>query len=341
MTRNYDLFGIGNALLDTEYQVPEEFLTRNKVLKGRMTLIDSVRRSALINSVDGTPDDVSAGGSVANAIYAAQGFGCRNFFAGVVADDTVGMAFINEMTDAGIDVLPPRVTERGDSGQCLIFITPDGERSMNTSIGVADSFKSNELPIPKIQSAKLVYIEGYLAGSTTGRDAARAVIKYARDAGVRTCLTLADVSIVQNFKNALEYIVAPELDVVFCNVEEALAWCNVDSVEATFGPMLSIARLCVITLSELGCIVIERGQSPLQVKGFPQSPLDSNGAGDMFAGAYLTGVIKQWDNYRCAQFANFAAAKLVTQIGARLNSLTEYRELRRAFHDYSRKKGIS
>ncbi|MXW07038.1 MAG: hypothetical protein F4Z87_02730 [Gammaproteobacteria bacterium] len=122
MTKDYQLFGIGNALLDTEYQVSEEFLTHNNVLKGRMTLIDSARRSALINSVDGMPDDVSAGGSVANAIYAAQGFGCRNFFAGVVADDNIGMAFINEFTDAGIDTLPPRTTARGDSGQCLILL---------------------------------------------------------------------------------------------------------------------------------------------------------------------------------------------------------------------------
>ncbi len=301
-----------------------------------MTLIDSARRSALINSVDGTPDDVSAGGSVANAIYAAQGFGCQNFFAGVVADDNVGMAFINELTDAGIDTLPPRKTARGDSGQCLIFITPDGERSMNTSIGIADSFELSELPIPTIQSAELVYVEGYLASSRAGRDAARNVINHARDAGVRTCMTLADVSIVQNFKSALEYIVAPELDFLFCNVEEALEWCDVNSVEGTYDPLLSIARLCVITLSEAGCIVIEREHSPMRVLGFPHSPLDSNGAGDMFAGAYLTGVINEWDNYRCAQFANFAAAKIVTQIGARLNSLTGYRELWRAFHDGSR-----
>lgn len=336
MTKDYHLFGIGNALLDTEYQVPEEFLTRNDVLKGRMTLIDSARRSELINSVSGTPDDVSAGGSVANAIYAAQGFGCRNFFAGVVANDDVGIAFIQELRDVGIDTLLPRPTVQGDSGQCLIFVTPDGERSMNTSIGIADSFELGELPSPNIQSSKLVYVEGYLASSRAGREAARTVINRARDSGVRTCLTLADVSIVQNFKSALEYIVAPELDLVFCNVEEALAWCNVDNVEATYGPMLSIARLCVITLSEAGCIVIERGKSPLRVMGFRQAPLDSNGAGDMFAGAYLTGVVNGWDNERCAQFANFAASKIVTQIGARLNSITAYGELWHAFHDYSK-----
>lgn len=336
MIRDYHLFGIGNALLDTEYQVQDEFLVHNKVAKGRMTLINSARRSTLVNAVGGIPDDVRAGGSVANAIYAAQGFGCRNFFAGVVADDDVGRGFIKELTNAGIDTVPPRVTKQDDSGQCLIFITPDGERSMNTSIGIADSFNSSELPIPHIESSKLVYVEGYLASSTTGRDAARTVINNARDAGVRTCITLADVSIVQNFKSALEYIVAPELDFVFCNVEEAVAWCNVNSVEATYEPMLAIARHCVITLSEAGCIVIERGQSPLHVKGFPQSPLDSNGAGDMFAGAYLTGVINEWDNIRCAQFANFAASKIVTQIGARLNSQLEYRELWQTFHKVSR-----
>ena len=336
MTRDYHLFGIGNALLDTEYHVPEEFLSQNRVLKGRMTLINSVRRSELINSVSGRPEDVSAGGSVANAIYAAQGFGCRNFFAGVVANDDVGTTFIQELTTVGIDTLPPRSSADGDSGQCLIFVTPDGERSMNTSIGIADSFELSDLPTQDIQSAEIVYVEGYLASSRAGRDAARVVMNRARDAGVRTCLTLADVSIVKNFKSALEHIVAPEIDLVFCNVEEALAWSNVDDVEATYAPMLSFAQLCVITLSEAGCIIVERGRSPVRVLGFPQSPLDSNGAGDMFAGAYLTGVVNGWDNKRCARFANFAASKVVTQFGARLNSMTAYRELWRAFHAASK-----
>ena len=331
MTKDYHIFGIGNALLDTEYQVQEDFLTLNQVPKGRMTLIDSARRSELIDATSGASYSIGAGGSVANAIYAAQGYGCENFFAGVVSKDEVGNAFINELTNAGIDTLPPQNTEQGPSGQCLIFVTPDGERSMNTSIGVADSFHLCDLPVSKIRRAEIVFVEGYLASSPSGCNAARTVIRIAQDAGVRTSMSLADVSIVNHFKNSIEKILAPELDVLFCNLDEALAWCNVTTAEATYESMLSLASLCVITLSESGCIVLGREQTPMRVSGFPQPPIDSNGAGDMFAGAFLTGLVQNWDNYRCARFANFAASKVVTQFGARLNSITAYHDLLHSF----------
>ena len=301
-----------------------------------MTLIDSARRNALITATDRKPSSVGAGGSVANSIYAAQGFGCQNYFAGVVRSDEVGIEFIEELTKAGIDTLPPQETELGKSGQCLIYVTPDGERSMNTNIGIADSFQLCEIPITAIHSAEIAYIEGYLASSTTGRDAARTVIQHARDAGVRTCLTLADVSIVQNHRSSLEYIFVPELDILFCNIDEALAWCNVSTVEATYEHMLAMARLCVITLSDAGCVVLRRSQPPLLVPGFPRRPIDLNGAGDMFAGAFLNGLLNNWDSFRCARFANFAASRIITQYGARLHRLACYQELWDTFHHESK-----
>lgn len=341
MTKDYHLFGIGNALLDTEYLIPEEFLITNHVPKGRMTLIDSARRNALINAMGGKPFNVGAGGSVANSMYAAQGFGCRNYFAGVVQEDEVGIAFVDELTQAGIDTLPPRVTEEGKSGQCLIFITPDGQRSMNTSIGIADSFHLCDLPLTAVRSAEIVFVEGYLASSPSGRNAARTVVQSARLAGVQTSMTLADVSIIQNFKSSIEYIIGPELDILFCNKEEALAWCNVSTVEASYDTMLAVARLCVITMSENGCIVLQRGQPPVHVPGVPQTPLDSNGAGDMFAGAFLTGKVHNWDSLNCAHFANSAASTIVTQYGARMHTLADYDELWHSFHRESRSKGTS
>lgn len=336
MNRDYHLFGIGNALLDTEYRVTEEFLTANHVRKGRMTLIDSTRRNALLDATTGKPFNVGAGGSVANSIYAAQGFGCRNYFAGIVQQDEVGIAFIDDLTHAGIDTLPPRVTEKGESGQCLIYVTTDGERSMNTSIGIADSFDLCELPLAEIHSSEIVFVEGYLASSPTACDAARTVVQTARKAGAKTSMTLADVSIIQNFKSALENILVPELDILFCNINEALAWCNVETAEATYETMLSLAHVCVITLSESGCIVLERGEIPIRVSGYPQSPLDSNGAGDMFAGAFLTGIVNNLGYYKCARFANFAASKIVMQYGARLKKLSNYSELWNSFHQDSR-----
>ena len=334
MTQSYHLFGIGNALLDTEFRVSEEFLSVHQIPKGRMTLIDLSRRNALNRATTSTPFSIGAGGSVANSIYAAQGFGCSNYFAGVVLADEVGNTFMDEFVNAGIDMLPPQDIEPGVSGQCLIFVTPDGERSMNTHIGVADSFNLSDTPESEIQNSQIAYIEGYLASSQTGRNAARAVIENARSKNVRTCMTLADVSIVQRFRDALEYICEPQLDILFCNIEEALAWCNVSTIEATYDPMLNLANLCVITLAEAGCLVLSRTESPIRVPGFPESAIDSTGAGDMFAGAFLAGLIKDWDRLQCTRFANFAASKIVTQYGARLPTKDCYQELLCAF-DYT------
>ena len=341
MTKRYHLFGIGNALLDTEYRVSEEFLSTHQIPKGRMSLIDSERRNALLDATDGEPFSVGAGGSVANSVYAAQGFGCRNYFAGIVRPDEVGITFFNELSKTGIDVLPPQVGEQGASGQCLIYVTPDGERSMNTSIGVADSFDSTDIPTAEIQKAQIVYVEGYLASSLAGRKAARTVIQTARSNNVRTSLTLADTSIVQSFRSELEYILKPGIDILFCNIEEALVWSNVSTLEATYDPMLNVASICVITLSEDGCIVLSRAADPLGVQGFRRSPMDSTGAGDLFAGAFLTGFVNDWDRLKCAQFANFAASKIVTQYGARLHTQDCYRKLLHEFDQASRKKGIS
>ena len=341
MTKRYHLFGIGNALLDTEYRVSEEFLSTHRIPKGRMSLIDSERRKALIDATDGEPFSVGAGGSVANSIYAAQGFGCRNYFAGIVRPDEVGNTFFNELAKAGIVALPPQDGDEGASGQCLIYVTPDGERSMNTSIGVADSFDLTHIPSAEIQKAQIVYVEGYLASSRSGREAARAVIQTARKNNVRTSLTLADTSIVQSFRGELEYILKPNINILFCNIEEALVWSNVSTLEATYEPLLNVASICVITLSEDGCIVLSRANDPLRVQGFRRSPLDSTGAGDLFAGAFLTGFVNDWDRLKCAQFANFAASKIITLHGARLRTQDCYRKLLHEFDQASRKKGIS
>ena len=329
---SYDIYGIGNALLDMEYVATDEFLDQNGIDKGRMTLIDNARRSQLLAAIDDTPHDVAAGGSAANAIYAAQGFGCRNYFAGLVCSDAVGHTFRSELAKARIDTLPPDERTDTHSGQCLIFVTKDGQRSMNTCLGISESIDTHHVDETTVASSEWTYVEGYLASSASGTFAAKRAMEIAKASGRRTSLTLSDVSIVESFRHALTAIMGEGVDVIFCNIEEALAWCETDRLDIAGRQLLDIGRNAVITVSEKGCYLSMAGQPNVKVNGFPVQPVDSNGAGDMYAGAFLASLRQGSRIEEAARFANFAASHIVRQFGPRLKSIEAYGEIARQYH---------
>ena len=322
----FDIYGIGNALLDTEYSADDEFLAQNNIEKGRMTLIDPVRRRELLNAVDGEPSSVRAGGSAANAIYASQGFGCRCYFAGVAFDDDVGQAIQKDFANAGIESLQPVSDGTGNSGQCLIFVTEDGQRSMNTCLGISETLDTHHVNEEIIADSSWVFIEGYLASSPTGRKAAQAARELAQANNVKTSLTLADVSMVTTFREPMNDIFGDSIDLVFCNIDEALAWCDTDRLDIATKQIVDIARCAVITESEKGCYVVTPdGLS--HTEGFAVYAVDSNGAGDMFAGAFLASIHQGASLNQAARFANYAASHTVRQYGPRLRSLGSYTEI--------------
>ena len=323
----YDIYGMGNALLDTEYEATDVFLEQNGIAKGRMTLIDRSRRSELLGAVCTKPDSVAAGGSAANAVYAAQGFGCRNYFAGVVCNDDIGLTFKNELTYAGIDSLEPSVEPDAHTGQCLIFVTQDGQRSMNTCLGISETMDVHHIEDDKVASSAWIYIEGYLASSKTGRNAAKRAKNIAQSHGRNTSLTLSDVNIVSAFREALVEIIGDGVDLIFCNVEEALAWCETDRLDIAGRHILEVCRNAVITVSEKGCYLSTPKKVNVKVDGFPVRAIDSNGAGDMFAGAFLATLQQGTNLDQAARFANYAASHIVRQYGPRLRSIHAYAEI--------------
>ncbi len=339
--KQYDVFGIGNALLDTEYAVSDQFLIDNDVTKARMTLVDWDRRQQLLSAIKGEPSSVAAGGSVANSLIALQGFHCSSYFTGRVTRDSVGTQFLTSMTEADIDCNPPVEDNTGNTGQCLIFVTPDGERSMNTYLGVANSFQAEEISQHSISDSNFVYVEGYLATTVEGTNSSKRTMQLARDSGVQTSLTLADVSIIELFRESLEHIAEGGLDLLFCNMDEALAWCRTDSEDHALTSITQTAKTCIVTASVKGCYIATRDTDPVHIPGFPVQPMNSNGAGDMFAGAYLAGVCNGWYNTQSARFANYAASQIVLDYGARLPTLQRYQQLLDDFIQSSHKKGIS
>lgn len=324
-----DTFGIGNAMLDVEYRINDAFLREHRIEKRHMTLVDEKRMLHLIDALDTDALTSTCGGSVANTMYAMRGFGMRTHLTCRVAPDRAGKHFVAQLENAGIgtnEILP---ADDGVTGRCLVLVTDDAERTMNTCLGVSERLLPTQIDEVVLAQARSIYIEGYLASSKTGALAAERARTIADEHGLETNLTLADTSMVASFRPQLEAIIGNGLSRVFCNAEEALAWCRSDRLDIALKALEDIAREVVITLGPKGCAVNTGGEC-IYVDTLKVKPIDLNGAGDLFAAAYLTAIVDV-DAREAARFANFAASHIIQISGARFDSIEKYREIRANF----------
>lgn len=334
----FDLFSIGNALVDSEYEVEECFLDKQDLTKGMMHLIDLERVQELRCILSSQPVKQQCGGSAANAAYATRALGCRVFFAGRVARDKQGNLFNRELNEIGVSTLAVREHDSADAtGQCIVLITQDAERTMNTCLSISNSLHIDDVDDSFVVNSQNVYIEGYLASSETGHAAATHVRELADVQRSRTSVNLSDTSMVDDFRSNLETMLGNGVERLFCNFEEALHWCKTDRVDIAINELRDVARVPVVTLGSDGCMVgnVRTGK---HVKGFKVHAVDVNGAGDMFAGSYLAAIIHGEDDIDAAKFGNYAAAQLVRKFGSRLDSVDAYQSLRQDYQ--SSVKGI-
>ncbi len=329
---HFDVYGIGNALLDTEYEVTDNFLVSHGFVKSRRHQIDFDGKQKLLATIEAVPSRSSAGGSVANSIYAAQGFGCKCGFLGLMAPDHEGFTYQQEMASAGIDVSAFATSANSHTGHCLVFITPEGERTMVAEVGVSGELAPQHVDEAKVADSEIVFLEAYLACTPNNQATALKVAKLASQFKRRLALTLSDVLIIDEYREFLQEICEFGLDVLFCNVDEAQCWANRGSIEAALQQLINDTNIAVVTDAGRGCYVASTGQSIEKVSGYPIEAVDCTGAGDMFAGAFLKGLAKRWDLLRCAKFANFAASRTVANFGARFKNSEYYREVSNAFH---------
>lgn len=317
---NYDVYGVGNALVDTEYEVNDEFLQQLSIPKGIMSLIDHDRKTTLISELDKrfTLKQQTGGGSAANTMVAICQFGGTSFYSCRVADDEVGDFFRSDLDRIGVHCNLGSKRHAGNTGQCLVMITPDAERSMNTYLGISGNLATTDLTPEAIRSSNYLYLEGYLASSESAREVALAAKEIARKAGVKVSLTLSDPAMVSAFRDVFEQFSLGGIDLIFCNREEALIWGQTDSLDAATQELKKIARTFVITLGAEGALVYD-GHDCSRIASYPATAIDSNGAGDMFAGAFLYGLTHGYSYSSAAQLANRSAAHLVSQFGARLH----------------------
>jgi sugar/nucleoside kinase (ribokinase family) len=327
----YDIYGLGNALVDTEYQVDEGYLHSHGIDKGHMTLVDETRLRTLLNGLSDLPAKRISGGSAANSIYAAQGFGRSTFYSCKVANDRTGNHFLSDLSEAGVLCNWNARSSTGTSGECLILVTPDAERSMNTFLGISTTLSEADVDLAALRQSRFFYVEGYLSSNTNSLHAAIAAKEQAEAASVKTAVSLSDTSMVNHFRESLEQMLGNGVDQLFCNEEEALNWAHTDRLDIAIGELKDIARVCNITLGAAGSLSVIDGHHKV-VPGYKVHAVDTNGAGDIYAGAYLAMICKGEQPREATRFANFAAAQLVTHIGARLPSVSGYRQLLENFN---------
>jgi sugar/nucleoside kinase (ribokinase family) len=331
MNKHYHIYGIGAALVDTEITLTDTDLTRMAVAKGVMTLVDEERQNTLIDYLSDhlVASHRASGGSAANTIIAASYFGCDNFYSCKVANDENGAFYLNDIHAAGV-ATPAHITPpAGITGKCLVMITPDAERTMNTFLGISETLSVNELDVDAVAKSHYVYIEGYLVSSATGRAAAIALRKHAEANNTRTALSLSDPAMVQFFHDGLVEMLGEGVDLIFCNRDEAIGFTKTHTIEDACTALKKYCKQFAITCGSEGALVFD-GEQLIQVAATVTTPVDTNGAGDMFAGAFLY-AISQGKNFKTAsEFANLAAAKVVSQFGPRLKP-EQYEELKKGF----------
>jgi sugar/nucleoside kinase (ribokinase family) len=329
--KRYQIYGIGAALVDTEVVVTDAFLSANKIDKSLMTLVDEERQFHLLGVLNSHSHRVkrSCGGSACNSIVAASCFGSRTFYSGKVAADDDGKFFVEDLQSTGVDFHKAEASS-GVTGKCLVMVTDDAERTMNTFLGANLDLTSNEVDESTLINSDWLYLEGYLVTDDARTDVAIKAMECAKANQVKTSLSLSDPFVVQVFEDNLHKVIGDGVDLLFCNSDEARSFTNTHSAEAAAEQLKKHAKTFVITQGAGGSLSYD-GTDLVQTPGVTANSVDTNGAGDMYAGAFLYAINAGHCYALAAKFANEASARVVSQFGPRIDSL-EYKQIKQLFN---------
>ena len=324
----YDVYGMGNALVDMEFEVEDGFLKLMEVEKGIMTLVDEDEQHRLLTHLDAFEGTRASGGSAANTLIAVSGLGGSAYYSCKVADDDLGEFYLNDLKDAGVDSNMNGKHPSGVTGKCLVMVTPDAERTMQTFLGISAEMSPAELNHEAIANSTYCYMEGYLVTSDSARAANLEASKTARENGVKTSLTFSDPAIVEFFGDALTETIGDGIDILFCNEHEAKAYTKKDSIDEAIETIKTFSKEFAITMGADGALVYD-GSTLYEIASNPVTPVDTNGAGDNFAGAFLYGITHGMSYQQAGDLASSVAGRVVSQFGPRL-ALHDYMEILKA-----------
>lgn len=318
MKKKYNVYGIGNALVDMEFEIDDDFLDKHNVEKGVMTLVDEEAQSRLIDDISREETVEKPGGSAANTVFAVSQLGGKAFYSCKVANDPFGDLYLEDMKEAGIDTNFDRQDrDDGITGKCLVMVTDDAERTMNTYLGITQNLSTREIDELAIRDSEYVYIEGYLVTSENGFEVMKQTKKIAQQNDVKTALTLSDPSIVEGFQSRFDEIIGASVDLLFCNEKEAKIYTGKDDLMEAREELKKEAKRFVITQGANGAMIYD-GDTFIDIEPYDVNAIDTNGAGDMYAGAFLYGITDGMGFAGAGKLASLAGSKVVSQFGPRL-----------------------
>ena len=316
MTKRFDVVGIGNAMVDVLARCEDDFLGKVGVEKGIMQLIDMERAVDLYGRV-GPAREVS-GGSAANTIAVVAALGGTTAYVGKVKDDQLGAIFAHDMRAQGAVYETPLATakQKAETGRCIVLVTPDGERSMNTYLGVTEFLTPDDIDTEQMAAAAMIYLEGYRFDGPESHAAFAKAIAATEGAGGKVSLTLSDPFCVERHRDAFRAMIRDHVDLLFANRDEICSMYQTDDFEAALAEASAEVEMVACTESEKGAHILSGGQR-WHAPAKPVSIQDATGAGDAFAGAFLWGHSRGYALELCGRMGCAAASEVISHIGAR------------------------
>ena len=329
-----DISSLGNAIVDVQFSIEEDFvskLEKMSIPKGAMTLIEAEEQSNLISLLTeeyGEPK-LSCGGAATNSIVAASNFGSICHFSCKVRNDDLGIFYLENLSKN--DVLHSKQASESDlsTGQCVVMVTPDAERTMCTYLGISNLLSSSDLDKLAIRNSKFLFLEGYLVTSESALKACYEAIEVAKAANTKIVISLSAAAIVNAFRDQMNSLIKLGCDLLFCNESEACAFSQHEDVLKAEEFLRSVSSQNLITLGKNGSMIWD-GSKLKTIEGFKVKAVDTNGAGDIFAGSVLHKICEGHDLTSSAKFGCFAASKKVEKFGPRL-SQEEYKSIYKKF----------
>lgn len=313
---SYDVYGVGNSLVDIQARIDDALLAKLQFSKGIMTLVDEAVQTRVLSTLDGAKITRCAGGSAANTIAGLADFGGKAAYAGKLGQDELGEFWLQDMRDLGVKIEVPQAV--GQTGTCVCLISDDAQRTMLTHLGLSSTLGPDDISEAEIKQSKYVYIEGYLFSGDTTKAAALKAIELAKKHGVKVAFTVSDPFLININRDLFWELIAGPVDLLFCNLEEARSLTGLTDPIDCAHKIHSHAADVALTLGADGSLLMHGGKA-YPVEGVPVKALDTTGAGDMYAAGVLFGITNGLTWQQSGHLASHAAARVVAQMGARLN----------------------
>lgn len=311
----FDVLGIGNALVDVLSHESEDFIATHDLTKGAMTLIEDERVEELYAAMSQRTE--MSGGSAGNTLVGVASFGGRAAYMGRVHDDELGAVFAHDMASLGVDFSSPRASDGPATGRCLITVTPDAQRTMNTYLGASSLLGPDHLDLDLVRASSVTFLEGYLFDREEAKAAYRAATEAAHEADREVALTLSDGFCVDRHRDDFVALIDEGVDILFANADEITRLYQVDEVDDAVAKVRGRCRIACITLGRKGSLVVAGDETHEIPAHEVPTRVDTTGAGDLYAAGFLYGYTQEMDLDSCGRLGSIAAAAVIGHTGAR------------------------